>query len=253
MEPRSHNYFSLSSLCQNYSSMKSLAISFDITAIRRRMEVYMVAHTEKPELNSIYNRNGWLSGVAGVRRDLAVHVKRAGLLVGCISALVAAAPAQAATQGVIGATSTGSVQITVSVPSRVQITGLTDISLANADPSSAATSPQNTCVWSNTATKGYTITATGSGTAGAFTLASGGLAPVTYAVAWNQQSGQPSGTSLTPATASTGFVSTAVLPGCATAPTTTSTLIVSITSAQLQTMASLTNYTGTLTLLVNPV
>ncbi|MEG8016091.1 hypothetical protein [Sphingomonas sp. 22R3R2A-7] len=88
---------------------------------------------------------------------------------------------------------------------------------------------------------------------GAFTLASGSLTPVTYAVAWSQQSGQTTGTALVPATASAGFVSTAVLPGCATAPTTTSSLVVSIAPAQLQTMASLTSYTGTLTLLVNPL
>ena len=36
------------------------------------------------------------------------------------------------------------------------------------------------------------------------------------------------------------------------APATSSSLIVSISSAQLLTMASLTSYTGTLTLLVSP-
>ncbi len=186
-------------------------------------------------------------------RILAQTSRRLGLAVCSVAPVLLASPAVASTQGTLGATSTGSVQITVSVPSRVQITGLTDITLANVDPGAEARKPQDTCVWSNTATKGYTITATGSGTGGAFTLASGALTPVTYAVAWSQQSGQTTGTALVPATASAGFVSTAVLPGCATAPTTTSSLVVSIAPAQLQTMASLTSYTGTLTLLVNPL
>ena len=168
-------------------------------------------------------------------------------------AITTATPAFAATQGSLGATSTGNITITVSVPSRVQITGLTDVAFTNVDPSTTATNAQSNCVWSNTATKGYTITATGSGTSGAFTLASGALTPVSYSVQWNQSTGQSSGTALTAATASSTFNSTATTPTCATAPATSSSLIVSITSAQLLTMASLTTYTGTLTLLVSPV
>ena len=176
---------------------------------------------------------------------------RAAALLGLTA--LAATPAAAATNGALGATSTGSVQITVSVPSRVQITGLSDISFANAEPNAQALIAQNNCVWSNTATKGYTITATGSGTGGAFTLASGALTPVTYAVQWNQSSGQTSGTALVASTASSGFVSTAAVPTCATTPSSTSSLIVTIAQSQLQAMPSLTSYTGTLTLLVNPL
>jgi hypothetical protein len=164
-----------------------------------------------------------------------------------------ATPALAASNGLLGATSTGSVQISVTVPSRVQITGLTDISFANAEPNAQALNAQNNCVWSNTATKGYTITATGSGAGGAFTLASGALTPVPYAVLWNQSSGQTSGTALTASTASGTFVSTATVPTCATTASSTSSLIVTIAQAQLQAMPSLTTYTGTLTLLVNPL
>ena len=161
--------------------------------------------------------------------------------------------ASASTQGSLGATSTGSITITVSVPSRVQITGLTDVAFTNVDPTTTATNAQSNCVWSNTATKGYTITATGSGTSGAFTLSSGSLTPIVYTVQWNQSTGQTSGSALTAATASSTFNSTATTPTCATAPSTSSSLIVSISSAQLLNMASLTTYTGTLTLLVSPV
>ncbi len=175
------------------------------------------------------------------------------LLFTSVACAVTGSQALASTQGTLGATSTGTITITVSVPSRVQITALNDVTFANVDPTVTATNAQSNCVWSNTATKGYTITATGGGTGGAFTLRSGALTPVTYSVQWNQSTGQASGTALTAGTASGTFNSTATTPTCATAPTTSSSLIVSIPSAQLLTMASLTNYTDTLTLLVAPV
>ena len=173
------------------------------------------------------------------------------LAVGAAS-ILAVAPAHASTQGTLGSTSQGSVVINVSVPSRVQITGLTDVEFNAVELGSAASRPQSPCVWSNTATKGYTITASGSGTAGAFTLASGQLTPISYGVQWAQTSGQTTGTALVPSAASTSFVSTALLPGCGGIGT-SSSLIVTVAAAQLETMASQTTYTGTLTLLVNPI
>ena len=82
-----------------------------------------------------------------------------------------ATTATAATQGSLGSTSTGSVSISASIPSRVRISGLSDVAFTNVDPSLDAANAQDVCVWSNTSTKGYRITASGSGTANAFTLA----------------------------------------------------------------------------------
>lgn len=186
------------------------------------------------------------------RRSIA---HRAAGLVACCT-LAAAGSAQAApTQGSLGATSTGVVNITASVQARAQISGLTDISFANIDPGATSTQKQNDCVWSNTATKGYTITAsgnsgTGSGTA--FLLASGTLNPVPYSVSWAGSSGASSGTALTTGAASTAFTSTATQPTCSSGAATTSTLFVSIAGSDLQTMTAAASYTGTLTLLVTP-
>ena len=72
----------------------------------------------------------------------------------CVAGLLTSGVSQAATQGSLGATSSGSVSIGASVPNRVQISGLTDVSFTNQDPASAAASAQNVCVWSNTSTKG---------------------------------------------------------------------------------------------------
>lgn len=170
----------------------------------------------------------------------------AGLLAG-----FAAVPAAAATQGTLGATSTGSVTISASVPTRARITGLNDVAFTNQDPGTAASSPQNVCIWSNTATKAYTITATGSGSGSAFTLAAGANT-VPYSVEWAPTSGQTSGSALTAGTASGSLTSAATHQTCTSGPSASASLIVRMSTADLSTMNAGSNYTGTLTLLVTP-
>ncbi len=184
--------------------------------------------------------------IARSGRTVAVWAVGAALVAGSL-----AAPADAATQGLISTTSTGSVAISATVLQRAQITGLTDIAFGSLDPATAATASQSDCVWSNTAGKGYTITATGSGTSGAFTLAYN-TKTVPYSVQWAATASQTSGTALTAGTASASLVTTATLPGCTAAPSTTSSLIVSIAATDLQTMVAAASYTGTLTLVVQP-
>jgi hypothetical protein len=169
----------------------------------------------------------------------------------CIAALMANGTALAATQGSLGTTSTGSISIGASVPNRVQISGLADVSFANQDPATPAANAQNVCVWSNTSTRGYNVTATGSGAGSAFTLA-GGASTVPYAVEWAGSSGQSSGTALTSGAALTGLTSAATSATCASGPSSSASLIVRISTANLQTMEAATAYTGTLTLVVAP-
>ena len=179
------------------------------------------------------------------------HARNIGLAALGAGGLLLGSAAIAATQGTLGATSTGSISIGASVPNRVQLSGLTDVSFTNQDPATAAVSPQSLCVWSNTSTKGYNITASGSGTASAFTLANG-CVWVPYTVEWSQTSGQSSGTALTAGTALTGLKSTATNALCASGPSSTASLIVKMSTASLQSMQAATTYTGTLTLVVAP-
>ena len=172
------------------------------------------------------------------------------LLAGCAAVLVHGT-AIAASQGTLGSTSTGSVLISASVPNRVQLSGLSDVSFLNQDPATAALNAQNVCVWSNTTTKGYNVTATGSGTASAFTLGSGALT-VPYSVQWSATSGQSSGTALATGTALTGLKSTATSANCSSGVSSSASLIVTMSTANLQTMQAATTYTGTLTLVVAP-
>lgn len=157
----------------------------------------------------------------------------------------------APTQGSLGATSTGIINISASVPNRARITGLSDVSFASQDPSTAASDAQDVCVWANTATKGYTITASGSGTSSAFTL-SNGTGTVPYSVEWAPVSGQTSGTALTAGGASSSLTTNAGNQTCSSAPTATASLIVKMTTTDLSTMSAGSSYTGTLTLLVTP-
>jgi hypothetical protein len=173
------------------------------------------------------------------------------LTLACMATTLGDASAFAATQGSLGSTSTGTVSIGASVPNRVQISGLTDVSFANQDPSTAAASAQNVCVWSNTSTKGYNVTATGSGAASAFTLANGALT-VPYSVEWAGTSGQSSGTALGVGSALTGLTSTATNATCSSGAASSASLIVKITAPSLQSMQAATNYTGVLTLVVAP-
>lgn len=170
---------------------------------------------------------------------------------GIMVAALAQGTAFGATQGSLGATSTGSIAIGASVPNRIQISGLTDVSFTNQDPATPAANSQNVCVWSNTSTKGYNVTATGSGAASAFTLANG-AATVPYSIEWAGSSGQASGTSLTTGSALTGLTSTATNATCSSGPGSSASLIVKISSANLQTMQAAATYTGTLTLVVAP-
>jgi hypothetical protein len=159
--------------------------------------------------------------------------------------------AQAASDGTLGATSQGTVGLSASVPSRVQISKLTDVAFTNQDPGTAASNAQSVCVFSNTATKGYNIKATGSGASSAFTIANGALT-AGYTVEWAQTTGQTSGTALTTNVALTGQTSLATTPTCSSGPATSASLVVKMSTAALQGMQSNTSYTGTLTLLVGP-
>lgn len=177
---------------------------------------------------------------------------RCAVVAGFGASLLLTSPAFASTDGSFGATSTGSVIINASVPGRVRISGLTDVTFANADPSSAARDAQSVCVWSNTSTRGYSITASGSGATNAFTLASGTLPVVPYTVEWAPTSGQTSGTALTAGTPLTGQTSAAINSDCSAGPSASASLVVSIGSPTLQTMTAGATYNGTLTLVVAP-
>ena len=177
-----------------------------------------------------------------------------GSILRCMLVAACALPiptvAGAATDGTLGPTSTGSLSISATVPGRVKITGIEDVTFGTVDPASDASNAQDVCVWSNTPGRVYNITATGSGDSNAFTLTDGSET-LTYGVEWADTSGQTTGTALTSGSALTAQSSTAIQPDCAAGPANSASLIVKMTAAQLQ-AAIASSYTGTLTLVVAP-
>lgn len=135
---------------------------------------------------------------------------------------------------------------------KAQISGLSDVTFGTiANFSTDLSSSQNVCVYSSVKTTGlYSVTGTGSGSGGAFTLASGSNT-LAYEVQWAASANQTSGTSLNPGVALTALSSSASSATCSSGPTSSASLITVLRTTNIQ-AANAGSYTGTLTLLVAP-
>ena len=146
-----------------------------------------------------------------------------------VAAALAAAPARAA--------------------DKVRITGLSDINFGLITGTGDQSRSESLCAYSDNATGGYSVVATGSGSGGAFQLS--GVAPLTYEVLWADSAGQTSGSSLISGTASGGHTSVATHQFCNSGPPASASLTIVIRAATLGS-ARAGAYTGTLTLLLSP-
>ncbi len=181
---------------------------------------------------------------SSIRKFLAVTAT-AGYVVGATIA-----PVQAATQGTIGSTSTGSIGVSVTIPSLAQISKLADLTLGSWTGTGALSASNNgICVWSSTG--GYSITATSANGAGSVFNVKSGSNVVAYEVQWAQTGGAASGASLNSGGALGGQTTNASSVDCSTGAQTTAGVFVSIPAANLSGKAAGT-YTDTLTLLVSP-
>lgn len=172
---------------------------------------------------------------------LAVAMAAVGLAVSGVS--------MAATNGTVGATSTGTVVINATIPKLIRITGLADITMVLPAPvdddlgyTAAATGSSPACVRQNGGTATYGIVATSANTA--FELTNGTLAPVPYSLTWG-------GTALAYNAALTAQApDSTTLGSCADVA---GKLEVSIAAADLNDAeGSAVDYTDTVTLVVTP-
>jgi len=132
---------------------------------------------------------------------------------------------------------------------KVRITNLSDVDFGLISNLQAdALRSQNVCVYSQSTGGRYSITAAGSGAGSSFSLSNGSNA-LDYEVEWSDQSGQTSGTSLTPNVAATGRVSAATQQTCNSGPAASASLIILMRSPSLS-QAREGTYSGSLTLLV---
>lgn len=147
--------------------------------------------------------------------------------------------------------SIGTLNVSADFAGTALINNLTDMAFTSLNPVAALSNKENVCVFANSILGGtYSITATGNGTGGAFTV-SNGVSTVPYTVNWANTSGASSGTALTSGVAlngqTTGLITSICLLGI-----TDATLFVSFSLAALQSARS-GSFTGVLTLLITPV
>jgi hypothetical protein len=134
---------------------------------------------------------------------------------------------------------------------KVRITGLSDIAFGSiANLGTDAVRSQSLCLYSSSTTNGYNVTASGTGSGGAFELNSGGLS-LPIEVQWSGSAGQSSGAQLSPNVPLTGQVSSATQQACSSGPASSASLIVVLRSTALS-RATAGTYSGSITLLVGP-
>lgn len=166
-------------------------------------------------------------------------------LVASAVALSASGVVTAATDGTLGATSTGESIVTIIKQNAVQITNVGDISLGTHAALAADQSGSDAvCVFSSTG--GYSVTATSANGTGAFSLNDGGTNDIAYTVTWQ---GAGAAVPLAEGTALIGQTGDSGSVNCSGG--TNATFEVTVAAA-LFNAAAPGSYSDTLTLLVEP-
>tara|TARA_R110000868_G_scaffold189695_2_gene433052 strand:+ start:100266 stop:100817 length:552 start_codon:yes stop_codon:yes gene_type:complete len=179
------------------------------------------------------------------------NVYKKCLLTAIIASGIYAIPSSiAATQGLLNPTSTGSFDVSVTIPDRVRITGMQDISFGTY-VSGDFDDDYPVCVYSNTPTAQYGVTASGDGASSAFTITNGTDA-IAYRVRWNSVAGTTVGESALTANVKLDNIPNANQQSstCATGGN-SANLHVQIQDTAMAGMSNGT-YSGTLTITIEP-
>jgi hypothetical protein len=135
-----------------------------------------------------------------------------------------------------------------------QIGGLADMAFGTISATTDQSKSENVCAFSTTGGffggAGYSIRATGNGTGGAFTLASG-AAKLPYEVQWADSPNLTSGVSLTAGSLKSGFGNSAFLQNCVFQNEGTASHTIILRGTQLA-AATAGSYTGTLQITIVP-
>lgn len=108
--------------------------------------------------------------------------------------LLFATPAFGASDGSLGRTSSGSSNITLNIPAKIKISGVTDLDLGTyIGGGTNLFKGSNVCVYTNNTSGRYRVTLSGNGAGNSFALTNSlDAATIPYTVAWND-SASPSG------------------------------------------------------------
>ena len=160
----------------------------------------------------------------------------------------AAAGALAASDGSLGADSTGTLGLSLDIADRVQITGLSDIALGTYSGSGDLTGSASFCVYRN-GTGLYDLKASSANEDGVVFRAIGGGEFIPYAVKVDADTDASDGVAVDSGTAETGLQGHATATDCGGSDN--AAVQVSFAEADLQ-AASTSAYADTITLLVTP-
>ncbi len=140
--------------------------------------------------------------------------------------------------------------VSISIPERVSIFDLDDISFNNWDFAGDEQGTDNLCVWSNDGANGdYQVTITSD--TGSFVLQNGGPTEIDFTVEWATLANQTSGTSISEGVPAAFSLSSPTTPTCQGGTSPNTTLIVDITESELAAQAtSATVYDAVLTVLI---
>jgi len=170
---------------------------------------------------------------------------RAAAVAAALAVSALAGTAHAATQGTLGSTSTGSIDINATIPNLAQISRLDDINLGSWSGVDLNGS-ESFCVFSST--RSYTITATSANASGTvFRLKDSGTNYIAYNVSWTDTS--PATVALASGTASGAQQASATAVNCGGADNTT--VSINVPTANIAAVPA-GSYSDTLTLLVTP-
>jgi hypothetical protein len=133
---------------------------------------------------------------------------------------------------------------------KARITALSDVAFGTVNVGLDQSSSQNVCAYSDSATSGYSVSATGSGSGGSFALSSGAAA-LPYEVLWSGTANQTGGTALIAGATTGGFTSAATHQFCNSGPSTSASLTIVLRSAALGS-ATAGSYSGTLQVMIAP-
>lgn len=172
------------------------------------------------------------------------------VLIASLMALTCASSAFAATDGAVGTSSTATAAISVTIPKLIRVRGTVDHAFGTYSGSGNLTANEMVNVSMNygDSSRKYSITGSGSGGGGAFTVSDGGLLTLAYTVGYVASAATSGHASMTAGTALTGRGG-GVKPLSDT--TDNGNYLITFSSTDLQ-AADAASYTGTLSLLVAP-
>lgn len=166
------------------------------------------------------------------------------------AALLPSGHAQAARQGSLGSTSSGTVSISVSVPAQARVSGVRDMEFAEAASEVLPTRSRVICMSSNSLARSFRIAAIGSGSEGALEL-SNGSHTLAYSVRWSLPE-NPGAGSLPAMDPPDGNIDASPSQLECRSGTGLARLTVAIDDPRRRSVETHAPYTGTLTLLLSP-